>query len=250
MLPTIRQLQYLKLLAEHGAFGKAAEACYVSQPTLSVAVKKLEEELDVKLFERSAGEVSVTGFLQRERPGHRLPAAGEGHAQRLIEKLTHLCLVAEGLRHANGERQLATILPQRGDGGHDLAGLASPRGFSTFEQLLRGQLGTVVGAPSDLQLRTASPLPNPTPEQRERMLVIFDMLISLFERAFLVAWKPEMTPSEQRRWNSWDDYMREWCRRDDFYNTLPVLLRGEDAAFQNYLRRVAQEERASPILTA
>ena len=38
----------------------AAEACYVSQPTLSVAVKKLEEELEVKLFERSANEVSVT----------------------------------------------------------------------------------------------------------------------------------------------------------------------------------------------
>ena len=76
------------------------------------------------------------------------------------------------------------------------------------------------------------------------------MLISLFERAFLVAYKAEMTQSELRRWNSWDDYMREWCRRDDFYNTLPTLLRGEDAAFQNYLRRVAQEERASPILTA
>src|SRR5258708_30843854 len=41
---------------------RAAEACYVSQPTLSVAIKKLEEELDVKLFERSAGEVSVTSL--------------------------------------------------------------------------------------------------------------------------------------------------------------------------------------------
>ena len=41
-------------------FGKAAEACYVSQPTLSVAVKKLEEELDLKLFERSTSEVTVT----------------------------------------------------------------------------------------------------------------------------------------------------------------------------------------------
>ena len=107
----------------------------------------------------------------------------------------------------------------------------------------------IVLANADLQLRTASALPNPTPEQNERMLVIFDMLISLFERAYLVAYKDEMTPTERRRWNSWDDYMREWCRRDDFYNTLPTLLRGEDAAFQNYLRRVAQEERGSPILT-
>ncbi len=100
----------------------------------------------------------------------------------------------------------------------------------------------VVLANSDLQLRTNSALPDPTSEQKERMLVIFDMLISLFERAFLVAWKPQMTQSEQRRWNSWDDYMREWCRRDDFANALPFLLRGEDVEFQAYITRVAGEE--------
>jgi hypothetical protein len=100
----------------------------------------------------------------------------------------------------------------------------------------------VVLTHSDLQLRTNTALPQPTPEQRERMLVIFDMLISLFERAFLVAHKPAMSDSEQRRWNSWDDYMREWCAREDFRNALPYLLRGEDAAFQAYIRRVAGEE--------
>ncbi|MBK9134792.1 MAG: hypothetical protein IPM15_10805 [Betaproteobacteria bacterium] len=103
-------------------------------------------------------------------------------------------------------------------------------------------------AHSDLQLRTTSALPDPTPEQRERMLVIFDMLISLFERAFLVAWKPEMTDSEQRRWNSWDDYMREWCRRDDFANALPFLLRGEDPEFQRYITGVAAEEGRSGLI--
>jgi len=108
----------------------------------------------------------------------------------------------------------------------------------------------IVLANADLQLRTASALPSPTPEQNERMLVIFDMLISLFERAYLVAYKEPMAPAEQRRWNSWDDYMREWCRRDDFHNALPLLLRGEDAAFQGYIRRVAQEERGTTILTA
>jgi hypothetical protein len=96
---------------------------------------------------------------------------------------------------------------------------------------------------ADLQLRTHDPLPNPTPEQRERMLVIFDMLISLFERAYLVAYKQDMDVTERRRWNSWDDYMREWCRRDDFYNALPLLLRGEDPEFQSYIKRVAREER-------
>jgi hypothetical protein len=106
----------------------------------------------------------------------------------------------------------------------------------------------VVLAHSDLQLRTHTPLPNPTPEQNERMLVIFDMLVSLFERAYLVAHKPEMTPSEQRRWNSWDDYMREWCRREDFFNALPFLLRGEDPEFQTYITRVAAEEGGRPLI--
>lgn len=57
---TLTELKYIVAVARERHFGKAAEACYVSQPTLSVAVKKLEEELEVKLFERSANEVSVT----------------------------------------------------------------------------------------------------------------------------------------------------------------------------------------------
>jgi hypothetical protein len=77
------------------------------------------------------------------------------------------------------------------------------------------------------------------------------MLISLFERAYLVAYKDDMDPTERRRWNSWDDYMREWCRRDDFHNALPLLLRGEDPAFQSYIKRVAAEERGGKsILSA
>jgi len=107
----------------------------------------------------------------------------------------------------------------------------------------------VVLAHADLQLRSSAALPDPTPEQRERMLVIFDMLIALFERAYLVAHKPQMNPTEQRRWNSWDDYMREWCRREDFHNALPLLLRGEDPEFQTYIRRVAQEEHGALLTT-
>ena len=45
MLPTIRQLQYLKLLAEQGAFGRAAEAAHVTQPTLSAGIQELERTL-------------------------------------------------------------------------------------------------------------------------------------------------------------------------------------------------------------
>ena len=57
---TLTELKYIVAVAREKHFGRAADACYVSQPTLSVAIKKLEDELDVKLFERSAGEVTVT----------------------------------------------------------------------------------------------------------------------------------------------------------------------------------------------
>ena len=57
---TLTELRYIVAVARERHFGRAAEACFVSQPTLSVAVKKLEEELDVKLFERGSAEVSVT----------------------------------------------------------------------------------------------------------------------------------------------------------------------------------------------
>jgi len=57
---TLTELKYVVAVAREKHFGRAAEACFVSQPTLSVAIKKLEEELDVKLFERGGSEVSVT----------------------------------------------------------------------------------------------------------------------------------------------------------------------------------------------
>jgi LysR family hydrogen peroxide-inducible transcriptional activator len=57
---TLTELKYIVAVAREKHFGRAADACHVSQPTLSVAIKKLEEELEVKLFERNASEVAVT----------------------------------------------------------------------------------------------------------------------------------------------------------------------------------------------
>jgi LysR family hydrogen peroxide-inducible transcriptional activator len=57
---TLTELRYIVAVARERHFGRAAETCFVSQPTLSVAVKKLEEELGVTLFERGPGEVTVT----------------------------------------------------------------------------------------------------------------------------------------------------------------------------------------------
>ncbi|WP_018876902.1 MULTISPECIES: hydrogen peroxide-inducible genes activator [unclassified Thioalkalivibrio] len=57
---TLNELRYVVAVADARHFGHAAEACHVSQPSLSVAVRKFEEELGVTLFERGRGEVSVT----------------------------------------------------------------------------------------------------------------------------------------------------------------------------------------------
>ena len=62
---TLTELKYIVAVAREKHFGRAAESCHVSQPTLSVAIKKLEEELEVKLFERSANEVSVTALGEK-----------------------------------------------------------------------------------------------------------------------------------------------------------------------------------------
>lgn len=59
---TLRQLRYFDALARHGHFGRAAEACSVSQPALSVQIKDLEEALGADLFERSARQLRLSAF--------------------------------------------------------------------------------------------------------------------------------------------------------------------------------------------
>jgi hypothetical protein len=94
----------------------------------------------------------------------------------------------------------------------------------------------------DLRLFSAEETPHLTEEQRERMFIIFSMLISLFERAYLLLHEEHMSAKKLRRWRSWDDYMREWCQRADFRAQLPILLRGEDPEFVNYLRELDKSE--------
>lgn len=62
---TLTELRYIVAVARERHFGRAAESCFVSQPTLSVAIKKLEQELGVALFERGPGAVSVTPVGQK-----------------------------------------------------------------------------------------------------------------------------------------------------------------------------------------
>ena len=76
---TLTELKYIVAVARERHFGRAAEACFVSQPTLSVAVRKLEEELGVTLFERGASEVSLTPLGEQVvAQAHRVLEEAEG----------------------------------------------------------------------------------------------------------------------------------------------------------------------------
>jgi hypothetical protein len=99
-------------------------------------------------------------------------------------------------------------------------------------------LHTVLDNP-DLHLILHERTSNLSDEQKERMFVIFSMLISLFERAYLLLYNPPLSKIQKRRWASWNDYMEEWCRREDFTNKLPVLLKGEDPEFVSYLKTLS-----------
>jgi hypothetical protein len=95
----------------------------------------------------------------------------------------------------------------------------------------------------DLRLFSDETAPSLTDEQRERLLIIFTMLMSLFERAYLLLYEEGMSPKQARRWNSWEDYILEWCRKPHFRSSLPRLLHGEDPSFVLYVERLAASRR-------
>ena len=73
----------------------------------------------------------------------------------------------------------------------------------------------------------------------ERRLLLFDLLISLFERAYLLVYEDDMSRKQARMWQSWEDYMHFWCQREDFRALLPEMLEGEDPDFSRHLLRIA-----------
>lgn len=105
----------------------------------------------------------------------------------------------------------------------------------------------IVLANPDLPLRERSTTLDLSEEQQRRMNIIHQMLISLFERAYLVAWTDEPDGLAARRWASWDDYMREWLACDAFHSQLMTLLRGEDPAFARHMLKLAEDERGHPL---
>lgn len=97
---TLTELRYIVAVARERHFGRAAESCFVSQPTLSVAVRKLEEELGVVLFERGRSEVVITPI------GERIVS----QASRALEEADSIKLLAEqGRDQVAGPLRLGVI---------------------------------------------------------------------------------------------------------------------------------------------
>jgi hypothetical protein len=78
-----------------------------------------------------------------------------------------------------------------------------------------------------------------TADEEARRLLFFEMLIALFERAHILLFEDALDAQGARRWQSWADYMAQWCTREDFRASLPDLLEGEDPAFQRYILALA-----------
>jgi hypothetical protein len=91
----------------------------------------------------------------------------------------------------------------------------------------------------DLRLLSKSRTTDLTEEQQERMQAIFGLLVALFERAYLLLYERGLKGKQARRWRSWEDFMQEWCEREDFREAMPQLLRGEDPEFAAYLQGLA-----------
>ena len=95
---------------------------------------------------------------------------------------------------------------------------------------------------SDLRLMSTYVAGQLNDEQTERKRIMFDYLISLFERAFILLYEEKMNARTRRQWSSWEDYIHFWFKRPDFCDALNALLDGEDPDFQKYMRMVARPQ--------
>jgi hypothetical protein len=93
---------------------------------------------------------------------------------------------------------------------------------------------------ADLHLLSPAARDALSEEQLERKHALFAILVSLFERAYVLVYEDGMSRQQARLWQSWADYMTEWCRREDFRAALPALLQGEDPGFVSTIRGIAE----------
>jgi LysR family hydrogen peroxide-inducible transcriptional activator len=144
---TLTELRYVVAVARERHFGRAAQACFVSQPTLSVGIKKLEEELGVAIFERGSNEITLTPI------GERIVA----QAERLLEDAAAIKTVAQqssdplvhplrlGAIYTIGPYLLPQILPLLRKRAPDMQLIIEENYTGNLrEQLKRGKLDLII----------------------------------------------------------------------------------------------------------
>jgi LysR family hydrogen peroxide-inducible transcriptional activator len=172
-LPTPRQLRYLVALAEHRHFGRAAQACHVTQSTLSAGLKELESLLGVTLVERTRRSVMLTplgeAIVERARrliaEAEELVEAARAGAEPLAGPLrlgviptigpylmpramARLAVAFPQLKLYLREEQTAPLLQKLSNGGIDLALIALPYDTGEFETMTIGEDEILLAAPT------------------------------------------------------------------------------------------------------
>lgn len=170
---TLTELKYIVAVARERHFGRAAEACFVSQPTLSVAIKKLEDELNVQIFERGASEVSVTPIgdqivtqAQRDEidaedlKQETMLLLGNGHCFRdhvlgVCPELMRFSQTADGIQKTFEGSSLETIRHM----------VASGVGITVLPRMSVAEVGPRANGP-DAELLSYVPFNDPVPDRR------------------------------------------------------------------------------------
>lgn len=88
----------------------------------------------------------------------------------------------------------------------------------------------------ELDVLEPSPAEALTPEQRRRQSIYYEMLMALFERAFILLYEDAPSGQGGRRWGSWADFFAYWLKRPGFARYVEANLQGEDPAFTAFVR--------------
>ncbi len=171
---TLTDLRYLVALAHERHFGRAAEKCHVSQPTLSVAIKKVEDELGVQLFERSAAEVKITATGRRivEQAEKVLMEAGQIHEIAAAGKDPLVGPLRVGVIYTIGPYLLPRLIPRVRQMAPKMP-LVIQENYTNrlIEALKRGELDVII---LSLPLEEASIVAQPVYDEPFRVLIPAD----------------------------------------------------------------------------
>jgi len=102
-------------------------------------------------------------------------------------------------------------------------------------------LENVLSAPELDLMSTSAEQRQLNMQEQQKKVVYYEMLIALFERAYILLFEPDATGNTLRRWLSWEDYIKWWLKKPDFRNYVVEALDGEDPDFAEYVMKLTQQ---------